>query len=61
MAEKSKVLSLRLEQDLLESLQAIADREGIPLSYIIRRALRKALNMPVSSKESPVKLPDTWE
>ena len=61
MAEKSKVLSLRLEQDLLENLQAIADREGIPLSYIIRRALRKALNMPVSSKESPVKLPDCWE
>lgn len=61
MAEKSKVLSLRLEQDLLENLQAIADREGIPLSYIIRRALRKALNMPVSSKESPVKLPDSWE
>ena len=61
MAEKSKVLSLRLEQDLLENLQAIADREGIPLSYIIRRALRKALNMPVSGKESPVKLPDSWE
>ena len=54
MAEKSKVLSLRLEQDLLENLQAIADREGIPLSYIIRRALRDRKSTRLNSSHIPL-------
>jgi len=61
MTQKSKVLSIRLEQDLLEMLQAIADREGLPTSYIIRRALRKALSLPLVSKETPMKVPENWE
>lgn len=61
MTQKTKVITLRLEADLLDNLQLIAKREGIPLSYIVRRGLRKALNLPVVSKETPVKLPDSWE
>lgn len=62
MAQKTQVISLRLESDLFTALQLIAKREDTSTAFIIRRALRKGLNLPMPSKEAdPIKLPESWE
>jgi predicted transcriptional regulator len=59
---KSTVITLRLSQDLHGLCKAQADKEEIPVSYVIRRAIRaglKAETKPVP-KSTEVEMPD-WE
>jgi predicted transcriptional regulator len=44
MTTKTAVLTLRLDTDLMDLCKAIAKREEIPVSIVIRRAIRKGLN-----------------
>lgn len=39
MAKKTKMVSLRIEADTLETLRAVAKREDRTLSFVIARAL----------------------
>ena len=59
---KTTVITLRIATDLLETLRSQANKEEIPMSYIIRRALKKHLNAETKPvvKSTEVELPE-WE
>jgi predicted DNA binding CopG/RHH family protein len=60
---KTTVITLRIATDLLETLRSQANKEEIPMSYIIRRALKSHLNAenkPVV-KSTTTTLPEDWE
>jgi predicted transcriptional regulator len=59
---KSTVITLRLSQDLHSLCKAQADKEEIPVSYVIRRAIKKGLNMETKPaiKSTEVEMPE-WE
>jgi predicted DNA binding CopG/RHH family protein len=59
---KTTVITLRLATDLLEALRAQANKEEIPMSYIIRKALKMQLNLSPkpATKSTEVTMPD-WE
>lgn len=58
---KSVVMSIRVEADLYAHLKKVSEREDIPVSLLIRRAIKKGLNLPVLAKEAErVSMPD-WE
>ena len=40
MAPVGRVVTFRVEDDVLESMEALKERDGIPFSEQIRRALR---------------------
>jgi hypothetical protein len=42
-----------LDTDLYTVLRTTAANEDIPVSYVIRRALRKGLGLPKTSEQSP--------
>lgn len=50
-----------MDTDILNHVQEMAKRDDLPVSYIIRKALRKGLNMPQLAKDTPVQLPENWE
>lgn len=50
-----------MEADILNHVQEMAKRDDLPVSYIIRKALRKGLNLPQLAKDTPVQLPENWE
>ena len=60
---KSTPITLRLDTDVYKYLQDIAKREEIPVSFVIRRTLRKGLGIKLG--ETPVdlseKLTADWE
>jgi predicted DNA binding CopG/RHH family protein len=60
---KTTVITLRITTDLLETLRSQANKEEIPMSYIIRRALKKHLNTEVKPvpKSTETTLPEDWE
>lgn len=58
---KSKIFSIRIDNDILNHVQEMAKREDLSVSYIIRKALRKGLNLPQLAKDTPVQLPENWE
>lgn len=61
MTTKSEVITLRLDKELMEACKVIAKREEIPMSYVIRRALKKGLSYSASTKsEDDLSLPD-WD
>jgi antitoxin component of RelBE/YafQ-DinJ toxin-antitoxin module len=41
---KTIVITLRIEEDTYNTCKAIAEKEEIPASYVIRRALKRGLN-----------------
>lgn len=60
--QKSTIITLRLSLELYGQCKAVADKEEIPLSYVIRRAIKKGLNAeskPVP-KSTEVEMPE-WE
>lgn len=58
---KTRLFSIRIDNDILKHVQEIAEKEDLPVSYILRKALRKGLNMPQLAKDTPVQLPENWE
>jgi len=59
---KSSVITLRLDTETYNVLQDIAKREEIPVSYVLRRALKKGLNLPILAKEQErIGLPENWD
>jgi predicted transcriptional regulator len=61
MTTKTAVLTLRLDTELMDLCKAIAKREEIPVSIVIRRAIRKGLNMTgLTSRTDGDQLPD-WD
>jgi predicted DNA binding CopG/RHH family protein len=59
---KTTVITLRLDTKLLEAIRAQANKEEIPMSYVIRKAIKTGLhaeNKP-HVKSSEVEMPD-WE
>lgn len=59
---KSTIITLRLSHELHDLCKAVADKEEIPVSYVIRRAIKKGLNTeskPVV-KSTEVEMPE-WE
>jgi predicted transcriptional regulator len=60
---KSTIITLRLSHELHNLCKAQADKEEIPVSYVIRRAIRaglKAETKPVP-KSTETTLPEDWE
>ena len=60
---KNTVITLRISEELQATIQAIASKEEIPASYIIRRLIKAGLNAEGKHLASQVKatqLPD-WE
>mgnify|MGYP003332777103 CR=1 FL=1 len=58
---KNTVITLRLDTETYNVVHAMAKKEEIPVSYVLRRALKKGLNLPVLAKEQDrLALPD-WE
>jgi hypothetical protein len=61
MTTKTAVLTLRLDTDLMDLCKAIAKKEEVPVSIVIRRAIRKGLNMTgLTSRTDGDQLPD-WD
>jgi predicted transcriptional regulator len=61
MTTKTAVLTLRLDTDLMDLCKAIAKKEEIPVSIVIRRAIRKGLNTTgLTSRTDGDQLPD-WD
>jgi predicted transcriptional regulator len=61
MTTKTAVLTLRLDTELMDLCKAIAKREEIPVSIVIRRAIRKGLNATgLTSRTDGDQLPD-WD
>ena len=60
--QKSTILTLRLSHELYAQCKTIADKEEIPVSYVIRRAIKAGLNQGQKPqvKSTEVELPD-WE
>ena len=60
---KSTPITLRLDTDMYKFLQDVAKREEIPVSFVIRRTLRKGLG--IKQGEAPAeideKLTADWE
>lgn len=59
---KTTVITLRLDTKLLEAIRSQANKEELPMSYIIRKAIKTGLNAenkPVP-KSTEVEMPD-WE
>lgn len=50
---RSTPITLRLDTDLYTVLRTTAANEDIPVSYVIRRALRKGLGLPKLSDANP--------
>lgn len=60
--QKSTVYNLRLDAELYNAISTIAEREQIPLSFVIRRAIKKGLGMTILAKEQErISLPENWE
>jgi predicted DNA binding CopG/RHH family protein len=59
---KTTVITLRLDTKLLEAIRTEANKEELPMSYIIRRAIKAGLNIPTKPmpKSTEVEMPD-WE
>jgi predicted DNA binding CopG/RHH family protein len=59
---KTTVVTLRLDTNLLETIRAQANKEELPMSYIIRRAIKKSLETEIKppAKSTDVSMPD-WE
>ena len=60
---KTTVITLRLDTKLLETIRSQANKEEIPMSYVIRKAIRTGLNAeskPVV-KSTETTLPEDWE
>ena len=60
--QKSTILTLRLPHELYAQCKTVADKEEIPVSYVIRRAIRAGLKLDQKPqvKSTEVELPD-WE
>lgn len=58
MAEKKKLL-LRLDPDLAEHLQAVADVEGRPMSEVVREAIRSLIEARRNDEEFQRRLRDS--
>lgn len=58
---KSTPITLRLDTDIYNALKSISEKEEIPTSYVIRRILRKGLNLTQSTATTEIKMPDNWE
>lgn len=59
---KTTVITLRIATDLLETIRAQANKEELPMSYVIRRAIKAGLvttTKPVP-KSTEVEMPE-WE
>jgi predicted DNA binding CopG/RHH family protein len=59
---KTTVITLRLDTKLLESIRTEANKEELPMSYIIRRAIKAGLHTDAKPvpKSTEVEMPD-WE
>lgn len=59
---KTTVITLRLDSKLLEAIREHANKEELPMSYIIRKAIKTGLNIPAKPvvKSTEVTMPD-WE
>jgi predicted transcriptional regulator len=61
MTTKTAVLTLRLDTELMDLCKAIAKKEEVPVSIVIRRAIRKGLNATgLTSRTDGDQLPD-WD
>jgi len=61
MTTKTAVLTLRLDTELMDLCKAIAKKEEVPLSIVIRKAIRKGLNTTgLIPKNDGDQLPD-WD
>lgn len=62
---KSIPITLRLDTEIYTAIKRIATQEQIPASYVIRRLLRKGLDLKPGQTIAPVteelKMPDGWE
>ena len=59
---KSISISLRLGAELLEQVHAIAKREDIPASYILRRLIKNGLQADHKKVQSAqAELPSGWD
>ena len=59
---KSTIITLRLSHELHNLCKTVADKEEIPVSYVIRRAIKAGLKIETKPevKSPEVKMPD-WE
>lgn len=59
---KTTVITLRLSTDLLQTIRDHANKEELPMSYIIRKAIKTGLSIPAKPqvKSTEVEMPD-WE
>jgi predicted transcriptional regulator len=59
---KSTVITLRLSHELHNSCKTVADKEEIPVSYVIRRAIKAGLKAETKPqvKSTEVEMPE-WE
>ena len=58
---KNTVITLRLDTETYNVVHEMAKKEEIPVSYVLRRAIKKGLNLPILAKEqNRLDLPD-WE
>lgn len=61
MTTKTEVITLRLDKETMEAVKAIAKRDESPISIVLRRALKKGLNMSSTGKsDADLALPD-WD
>ena len=60
---KTTVITLRISTDLLETIRAQANKEELPMSYIIRRAIKAGLKLETKPvpKSTETTLPEDWE
>jgi predicted DNA binding CopG/RHH family protein len=60
---KTTVITLRIATDLLETIRSQANKEELPMSYIIRRAIKAGLNAETKPviKSTTTTLPEDWE
>lgn len=62
---KSTPITLRLDTKLYDAVKAIAAKEDIPASYVIRRLLRRGLGIAptttAGTAAEDLKMPEDWE
>lgn len=60
---KTTVITLRIATDLLEAIRAQANKEELPMSYLIRKAIKTHLNLAPKPtvKSTEIEVPEDWE
>ena len=59
VGEPKTLVTMRLENSILDALAKEGNREGLSMSAVIRRVLRRGLDLPDGKKPTNAKKPST--